>query len=156
MGIAPAAGRHRLRRPAPLASLPIFLLLTVMGCGPGDDGLDRQAVSGKITLDGQPLAQGVIRFQPESSDATTEVSAPITDGSYSFTSSTGPVPGTYKIGISSAQDPQFVIPEGQSPGEFRPPPAKETVPDKYNVKTELTATVKAGQTEAIDFALTSK
>jgi hypothetical protein len=131
------------------------MLWCAAGCDPGD-GLDRQAVSGTITLDNQPLEFGTIRFNPTSSEAGTEVSTSISGGKYSFSKSQGPVPGTYKVEISSAKETDFEPPAGKTPGEFVRPPAKEIVPNKFNVKSTLSATIKSNHSEPVDFPLTSK
>jgi hypothetical protein len=134
---------------------PLLTLCWSTGCDSGD-GLNRQAVSGAVTLDGQPLDSGTIHFRPTSNDAGTEVSTSISGGKYSFQKSDGPVPGNYRVEVSSAKDTKFEPPAGKTPGEFLPPAAKETVPDKYNIKTTLSATIKPGQSEPVDFKLTSK
>jgi len=128
----------------------------VMGCGGGSDGLDRQPVTGTVTLDGAPLETGTIRFLPESAEASTETSTTIEGGAYAFGKDTGPVPGTYKVSISSVKGEAFEVPQGKMPGEVHPPPTKDKVPASYNVKTNLTATVTAGHTAPIDFTLKSK
>ena len=126
------------------------------GCGGGSDGLDRQPVTGSVTLDGVPLDTGMIRLLPESAEASTETSATIEGGAYAFPKDSGPVPGTYKVLISSAKSEDFELPQGKTPGEYQPPKAKEKVPAAYNVKSTLTATVTAGQKTPIDFTLKSK
>ena len=133
----------------------VVAMLCVAGCGSGD-GLDRQTISGTVTLDGKPLTTGVVRLDPTSVSAGTQVSAMISDGKYSLGKDVGPVPGIYKVQISSAEDTKFTLPAGKTPGEVATPIAKELVPAKYNVKSDLTMTVKAGQNEAINFTLTSK
>ena len=136
-------------------ALPLLILAHTAGCG-SSDGLDRQAVSGTITLDGSPLPTGTIRLDPTSQNAGTQLSAMISNGKYSLSKAEGPVPGTYKVQISSTEDPKFALPAGKTPGEAPVPVAKEKVPDKFNVNSSLTMTVKAGQTEPIDFSLSSK
>jgi hypothetical protein len=132
-----------------------MVLWGLAGCNTGDE-LDRQPVAGAVTLDGTPLDVGTIRFLPDSAEATTETSTTVEGGKYAFSRASGPVPGTYKVLISSAKSESFELPQGKTPGEFHPPLAKEKVPAKYNVKSTLTATVKAGQGTPIDFTLTSK
>jgi hypothetical protein len=127
--------------------------LTLAGCSSGD-GLDRQPVTGSVTLDGAPLAKGTIRFTPTSNEAGTDTSAEISGGKYAFSKKTGPVAGNYSVSISSIDDPGIQAKEGMVPGDFRPPTPKDTVPPQYNVKTTLTAAVKAGASESIDFNLT--
>jgi hypothetical protein len=134
---------------------PLLLLWLAAGCDSGD-GLNRQPISGTVTLDGQPLATGTIHFIPSSNEAGTEVSATISGGKYWFSKSTGPVPGPFKVEISSADAPKFEPPAGKTPGEVLPPHATEKVPEKYNFKSTLTTTIKSGQSEPVDFPLTSK
>ncbi len=145
-----SAGRHARG----LAGMAV-LLLAATGCGSGDN-LNRQAVSGSITLDGKPLDHGRIRLTPASNEAGTDVSTDIASGKYAFSRTDGPVPGSYKVEINSIEDPNFQPPAGKMPGEFVIPPAKQNVPDKYNINTSLTTTVQSDQSAPIDFSLTSK
>jgi hypothetical protein len=136
------------------------LLLMVMvavaplgGCGAADDGLARRAVSGMVTLDGQPLAAGSIEFEPEAGNTGTIVSggAIIRSGYYEIPRDKGLRPGKYKVLISSS---------GEAPGAGafeppgdRPPPPAEKVPKKYNVATTLSADVKADSPNVFNFDL---
>lgn len=43
------------------------LTLSLAGCGGGNDGPERFAVSGRITFEGQPVPMGFIKFTPETS-----------------------------------------------------------------------------------------
>jgi hypothetical protein len=137
-------------------AVPLLWLAGAAGCGPAADNLNRQAVSGTVTLDGKPLADGTIHFEPSSPEATTEVSAEIKDGKYSFSKATGPVPGPYKVQISAPEPQNFQPPTGKMPGEFLIPAAKQNVPEKYNLRTTLTATIKPDHSGAVDFPLSSK
>jgi hypothetical protein len=137
-------------------AVPLLLLAGAAGCGPSADNLNRQAVAGTITLDGKPLAEGTIHFVPSSTEATTEVSEVIKDGKYSFSKYSGPVPGPYKVQISAPEAQPFTPPAGKSPGEFLIPVAKQNVPEKYNVKTILTATIKPDHSGPLDFPLSSQ
>jgi hypothetical protein len=136
-------------------AVPLLLLAGATGCGGPADNLNRQAFSGTVTLDGKPLAEGTIHFVPSSPEATTEVSEEIKGGKYSFSKVNGPVPGPYKVQISAPEPQPFQPPPGKTPGEFVIPVAKQNVPEKYNLKTILTTTIKPDQSGAIDFALSS-
>ncbi|MBI1321728.1 hypothetical protein GC170_00870 [bacterium] len=132
------------------------LIVVIAGCG-GGDGLDRQPVSGTVTFDGAPLKEGQIQFFPAANakDAIA-TGATITGGSYSIPRDIGPIPGTYSVQITASGGEQ-APPEGSDgmPGTG-PKHDKELLPAKYNAKTTLTAEVKAGATNTIDFPLTSK
>ncbi len=57
----------------------ICFLPRSVGCDSGD-GLNRQAVSGTVTLDGQPLSGGNILFEPATKESGTAVGATIRAG----------------------------------------------------------------------------
>lgn len=121
-----------------------FLILALVGCGGGtpSDNLPRTAVSGSVTLDGQPLAQGNIAFDPaERGPGTTQAIGEIKDGKFSIEKTLGPVPGKYKVSISSI--PPVAIAPGEDPGT-RPKMDPEKVPAQYNIKTTMTQEVAAG------------
>lgn len=124
------------------------------GCGGASDDLPRQAVSGTVSFDGQPLAQGRIVFQPASDDAKVAAGAIIQDGRYAISRSEGPTPGSYQVSITSSAPGA----EGPAP----PPGAEETkprkaatelIPSQYNSKTTLTAKVEAGKDNTFPFEL---
>jgi hypothetical protein len=117
----------------------------VAGCG-GPEHPKVGRVSGVVTLDGQPLAEATVMFQPtegRASIATTDSS-----GKYSLIYLDG-VPGA-KLGAHQ------VIIRTEIPGEDgQPPIAKEKLPKKYHENTELTAEVKPGA-NTFDFDLKSQ
>jgi hypothetical protein len=128
-------------------------LLALAGCGGADDdGLDRQAVSGTVTMAGQPLEKGTIQFLPDGGDASKAIGggAPITAGSYAISAEEGLPPGNYIVSISA---PAGGADQGGDPGSGAKLP-KETIPSKYNTATTLKAQVKSGETNAINFELT--
>jgi hypothetical protein len=131
-----------------------MLALGLSGCdgSSSSENLPREAISGSVTVAGQPLAQGTIQFAPSSGALPTAGTAGIKDGKYSIPRSEGLVPGPYKVLISSftevADSPE---PHGL-PGKPSPPP-KNLVPKKYNKSTTLTAEVKSGASNTFDFDL---
>jgi hypothetical protein len=136
-----------------IATAASALLLLTAGCGGSGDELPRQPVSGKVTLDGQPLKAGMIQFEPAAGDVATAGGAAVVDGSFSIARAEGLVPGKYKVRITSA-GAATALPPGAMPGDA-PPPPKEKIPAKYNAKTELSADVTKGAND-FDFKLGSK
>lgn len=131
----------------------VVLCVALGGCGGGaTDDLPRQAVSGKVTLDGKPLARGSIQFQPVAGQGVA-AGGEVKDGAYSVAREQGPVPGDYQVIISSTPPPS-VEPTGP-PGESTPPPP-DPIPARYNTASTLTAKVEAGKASSLDFALTTK
>jgi hypothetical protein len=117
------------------------------------DDLPREAVSGKVTLDGKPLERGTISFLPATQSPTPGMVS-IVGGSYSMPKAYGLVPGSYKVSISSSDSTGPAEKFGDVPGKT-PPPPKELIPTRYNSDTTLTAEVKQGASNSFDFDLTS-
>lgn len=122
------------------------LVLNLSGCG-GSDSVGR--VSGKVTLDDQPLAGAIVQFQPVAGNSP---SSGITDSAGEYTlrytrSTEGAEIGEHRVTIStfSGGDPDAEPPK---------PSVPEKVPVNYNTKTELTAKVESGS-NTVDFPLKS-
>ena len=131
-----------------------MLLLALAGCGDGTlpkDTFPREAVSGTVNLDGRPLGEGTVQFNPlDLNQGAPVVVAGIKDGKFSTDRATGPVPGKYKISISSRAAIK-VIP-GEPPGPL-PKSEPEKVPAQYNSKSTITKEVTGGGTNAFEFDL---
>jgi len=128
------------------------------GCSGGDE-LRREAVSGTVSFKGAPLKKGMIQFQPTSGNETTAGAAGIVDGKYSIDRDEGLVPGKYQVMITGILGPSdgAKAPKAAMPGDVLPVlPAKELIPAKYNVKTELTAQVASGGANEFNFDLKEK
>lgn len=110
-------------------------LVSLPGCGDGTS-----EVSGAVLIDGKPLSEGEIIF--EAADGkTTPAAGPIKDGKYAVTA----LPGAKKVRISASRptaklDPLMGVAARES--MIRP---------EYNTQTTLTADVKPGRQENVDF-----
>jgi hypothetical protein len=130
----------------------ILFLAATVGCDSGD-GLNRQAVSGMVTLDGQPLLGGSILFEPTTNDSGTAVGATIRDGAFAISRSQGPVPGRYRVRIYASSATQAPPAVGQT--ERTPRPMVERLPARYNTQSELSADIIAGRANHHRFDLSS-
>jgi hypothetical protein len=133
------------------AGMILFLVATV-GCDSGD-GLNRQAISGTVTLDGQPLSSGNILFEPATKESGTAVGATIRQGTFAIPRNQGPVPGSYRVRIYASSTTQAPPASGQS--ERTPRPMVERIPARYNTKTELNTVIIAGRANHHRFDLNS-
>jgi hypothetical protein len=135
-----------IRQPLPwLSGLPFTCLvlasLVAVGCSRSDrPPLGR--VGGTVTLDGAALAGALVVFTPDgpgrSALATTDSA-----GRYELSflrDIAGANVGTHRVRITTATEDRG---------------GKEILPDRYHVKTELTAKVESG-TNTLDFPLQSK
>jgi len=136
-------------RAASFVFLLAFAALSI-GCAK-PPGPETAYVSGVVTLDGTPVPNAVINFTP----ANGRPSVGFTDanGEYELiytASRQGALLGEHTVRIKSA--------ESSGGGEGNAPKiaaSKESIPAKYNTKTELTAQVESGS-NTIDFELKSK
>ena len=117
-----------------------FASLLCAGCGPAT-----MQVSGKVTLDGQPVQAGIISFAP-AEGTVPPVTANIADGAYYVVME----PGKKLVQIS-APVVAGTRKEYNSPDAPTVEVTRETVPPRYNSRSELTLDV-TGALEK-DFAL---
>lgn len=130
------------------AAAAVFLV----GCA----GDPRQAVSGRVTSGGRPIAEGLITFEPLSPTNGQMAAGPIANGQFTVPAAEGLVPGTYRVRITavdpaskSSEPPKY---DG-SGALLNGKPAKELLPPKYNTQSQLTAEVVAGKATELEFAL---
>lgn len=148
-----------------VSSIPAVLLLlafVAIGCStdwPADYPGKFQPVSGKITLDGKPLAQVFVSFVPEGEGSV--LGSGVTDeaGRYriSYQSSVGAPAADYRVILSYRTTPKGVPITKSMDSSLLVPlevtQAIERLPAKYTTReTELKATVREGE-NVIDFDL---
>jgi hypothetical protein len=145
--------RALVRRPAAriLGSGLIFAAVLAGGCGSGDPS-GRQAISGSVILDGQPLGDGAILLEPPAPyEGGTAVGATIRRGSFVIPRDRGPTPGTYRVRIYSSSGAQATPAAGQTDRSRRP--MVERLPEVYNTKSEWRVDVTAGGSNRFRFDL---
>ena len=128
--------RHHFR----LRPVGMILFLVLAGCE-SSDGRNRQAISGLIMLDGLPLSDGAILFEPATTESGTAVGATIRRGRFAISREEGPVPGAYRVRIYASSGVQVAPGKGQTDHTRRP--MAERLPEVYNTRTELRANVTA-------------
>jgi hypothetical protein len=134
-------------RVSTLLSLFMLAILST-GCGPG--GPKIAYVTGRVTMDGKPLANATVVFIPENgrpAGASTDA-----NGNYVLNFAQGrrgAIPGNNTIRITTQRDP--------TPGENGTaiPGSKETIPPRYNAESELTFTVEPSKRNTANFDLKS-
>ncbi len=124
-----------------------IFVLTLTSCTGGGPPLGY--VTGTVSLDGKPLANARVQFQPE---AEGRPSFGISDdvGKYEIgytMNKKGAQVGNHRVQITTAA--LLEQPNGSSIA------VEEKLPDKYNAKSELHQEVKAGR-NTINFELLSK
>lgn len=129
-----------------LVGLGLVLALGLSGCGRAK-GPVTAVVTGKVTLNGESLADGSINFLPADGNGVTS-GAKIVNGTYRA----DVPPGPKRVEIRSTKVVgQKVAYEGD-PNSPKYDIVEERIPDKYNANSELKASVNAGSNKA-DFPL---
>lgn len=116
------------------------------GCGAKNE-LNRQPISGTVTLDKEPVANGTIRFEPLEKGVA--AGATISQGKYNIPAERGLPAGEYLVRISAAG---ATGPVEEAPGDSSKL-AEELIPAKYNSNSELKVSVKVGDRNPYDFNL---
>jgi hypothetical protein len=149
------SGRDRIRW---THAWVVALGWTAAGCAGSGDDLPREPVSGTVTLDSQPLANGTIQFNPMSEATGTAVSggATIANGQFSIARQNGLVPGTYRVAIYAAAKTGERTKPAEIGGAKRSELPKELIPSKYNANSELKAEIPKGGKSDLKFDLQSK
>lgn len=135
--------------------LAAAVLASFVGCG--ERGPQLAPISGVVTLDGEPLANAVINFQPvaSASGANPGVgSSARTDSEGRFVLETidgkpGAVVGPHKVKIFSYS------PESPVASDVDTEPTVERVPEEYNYRSKLIFEVPAGGDPEARFDLTT-
>ncbi|MBY0396535.1 MAG: hypothetical protein K2X91_08715 [Thermoleophilia bacterium] len=158
------------RRPrglrAPTAGLAAALACAAIlaaGCGkaPG------VAVSGTVQFEGKPVADGMIQFVPQAGTDGPTAGAPIKEGRYDIAAVGGPVPGKYRVEVSSFEEVRKATEKdmaggmfGRSPSEFGAAAGtepqvvrKNVIPAKFNESSELTADIPDASSHEANFDL---
>ena len=128
----------------------------VAGCSSKPYGL--APVSGIVTLDGKPIENARVSFQPQGGTKTNPG-----PGSYGFCDAggryelqtirdePGAVPGSHTVRITSPGPKSDPGSDSDAGSAFKDP-----IPMRYNYKTELTFAVPEEGTTTADFKLTTK
>jgi hypothetical protein len=137
----------------------LLALAAVCGCGGGEAPLPRAAVSGTVTLDGQPLQEGVVRFVPIDNTAGPKTSVIVSQGKFSADAEQGPIVGKHRIEIESTDDGGYAMDDEQAIQKLRESGVTRIdvvrVPPNYNSHSTLTETVSADQPNVFQFNLIS-
>jgi hypothetical protein len=127
----------------PVNRVALFLVLALVvtiasGC-PQPEGPPTYPVSGEVTFDGKPVAEGQIIFEPAESDGTRPAAGPISEGKFRFEIE----PGSKRVKVVAEREVGDVDPVM---GARR---RENYIPAKYNEKSELTAEVTTDEEQNI-------
>ncbi len=140
----------------------VMLLLAgvwVTGCG-SKPGPARVPVAGTVSLDGEPVKAGCIRFIPTDATKGPAAVAIIKEGSYELGKTDGPVAGTLRVEIEATDFQEFELDDEKAYAaravKGKSPLKKNPIPPLYNRNSTLTAQLTAEGNRTLDFPLSSK
>lgn len=120
-------------------SLLVVVMLASTGCrGRGYEGERRAAVSGTVTLHGEPVDGGVIQFTPIDGSGR-KASVTIIQGQYDIPEVRGPNLGTHRVMINWPKPTGQMSPDGEGME------TAEAIPAEYHVDSTLEVELKAGR-----------
>lgn len=135
----------RIERAAAGGGVLIVFLLALAGCGDGSTG----EVNGSVKVDGQPVEEGAITFIPVDGKTTT-AGGSIKSGHYSAKVPVGVMKVEIRKPKITGYKKLYPTPDSQTR-----PVTEESLPAKYNEKTQLQLDVKPGANTK-DWELQSK
>lgn len=139
-------------------------VLAICGCGvQSSPSFDRVAIRGTVTLDSQPLADGLIQFIPDARIRGPKVIVPIEGGVFEVDVEHGPVAGSHRVEIvltppeEPAHDDEEAWQKMKVERISRKRPA--ALPAIYNENSMLTAVIEPARTteiQSLTFELKSR
>jgi hypothetical protein len=124
----------------------VLLAAIALGCAGGSS---TGTVRGTVTLDGQPLKEGTVKFVPADTKAP-PVTAVVKDGQFTLTAPVGVSRVEFSVAKVVGKIKMYDTPDSPTVDQ-----TKELLPEKFNVKSELKSTVKDGSQDET-YTLTSK
>jgi hypothetical protein len=119
--------------------LGLVVVLACIGCNSSES-----SVSGSVTVDGQPLKEGDIIFEPADGQGS-PAAGKIVDGKYSIKIA----PGNKKVRINASRP-------AKKPDPVMGAAARESmIAKEFNEQSTLTADVKGGKQEGVNFEVKS-
>ena len=127
--------------------------MTTVGCAHGPAPPKRTKLEGKITLNGKPVANGLIRFMALDPNGFNVV-ATVKDGQYTVPENEGPTKGKYRVEFSVPSATKRRIPNDDIPGQFIEE-APETLPLRYHRDSAILHDFDPDKPHSFDFQLTT-
>ncbi len=128
-------------------SLMIAVVSLASGCGPS--GPTRAEVTGTVTLNGEPVAEGSINFFPVAGVKGPEAGAAIREGKYHIPRNVGPVVGENRVELRAFQKSGRRIQDPTAPPGTMTEEIANIFPVEYNTNSTLVRDVQKGKNEFV-------
>ena len=146
---------RQTKRLLPVARATAVLLVAAGLTGCGQDGPTRVAVSGTVTIAGQPLQDGFITFVPTERTKGPKASGPVAAGRFEMDRSAGPVVGDMRIEITEKQEFGFALDDVEAFDAQAPPGdlPRNRIPPRFNSESILVRTTTLEGPNEFEFEL---
>jgi hypothetical protein len=124
--------------------LGLLSLAFLAGCGRNEP--PGVALSGRVTYQGKSVSRGTVYFMPPFDKSGRGAHGEIVNGHYSISAEDGPFPGELMVRVISTEDDPKPDPGGK-------PRVVMTIPEKYNLNSELKVKIPNRKSYEYDFAL---
>ena len=118
-------------------ALLLGLSLLAVGVATNMDSSRKVSISGRVTLRGKPLADGLLILVPVSETSGQQVATRVERGRYAFADEHGALPGSYYVEIHEVAGPAVSAP----------------IPSEFNTKTKLKLSVPEDKKLTAEFDL---
>ena len=143
---------HAYRKIARFCAIGL-VIATCFGCG--KTGPRRAAVSGHVTLNGQPINEGVIQFLPVEGTVGPETGGIITNGQYDIAHDHGPIVGKSRIELRASKKTGGKIQDPTGRPGVLTDEYKEMFPPGSNTNSSLVREIK-DEPNKLDFDIRTK
>ena len=128
-------------------------LAVLSGCADKYGG--REEIKGTVTYKGNPVPDGVIKFEAMDGQGSGD-GAHISNGGYTIPREKGLTPGKYKVSIyigDGYEGTGDASPDAPAKRTGGGKPGVERAPPEFNTKSTLVREVKKGESNTFDFAI---
>ncbi len=131
----------------------IVALLSLSGCG--GDGPERAEVRGRVLLDGEPIQEGIINFEPTEGTQGPGTGGSIKEGSYHLPRHQGPVIGKNRVVLRAFRQSKQKIQDPTAPPGTLVYARVQVFPPEYSDKSTIVKVIQHGSNE-LDFDVQTK
>jgi hypothetical protein len=129
----------------------VLVAVFLLGCSDQYEG--RMAITGTVTLEGQPLDDGQVIFEPFDKSVGTRAQGEIKHGQFSIPRQSGLKPGKYLVRLTAGDGKTPTNEEAGGPGGSTNIISVDRIPTDWNVNSKQEVEVKADATNKFEFAV---
>jgi hypothetical protein len=128
----------------------VGVVFVISGCNESP----RNAVSGTVTFEGQPLADGYVMFVPLDGTPGPTAGAMVENGKFEIAEECSVFAGNFRVEIVASRPSNRKVLSQESGKMVNVP--EQYIPIRYNQESELQASVEPGGENRFEFALSEK